>query len=334
MKYMVMTTKHHEGFCLFNTRYTDYCAPKRACGRDLVAEYVKAARSEGLRIGFYYSLMDWHHPDGVRCIEDEAARKRFAEYIHGQVGELCTNYGKVDILWYDYPWPLSAEGWESKKMNHMVRKLQPDILVNDRSLLPEDFGTPEQIIKAESGGRAWEACMTMNESWGYHKADDAWKTPQQILRNLIICARDGGNYLLNIGPKPDGSIPDQSIRILNTVGEWMDQNGETIYGTDPCPSIRSRFANFTRKENTLYVQVHFWPGRTWAIGGLRTKVKSAQILCTGKFVKFEQNSFQIRFVDLPAKAPDNPITVLVLECTSVPVQDMMFVRKEMNRGKV
>ena len=334
MKYMVMTTKHHEGFCLFDTEYTDYCAPKQACGRDLVAEFVESARAEGLRVGFYYSLMDWHHPDGARCVEDEAARKRFVKYIHGQVRELMTNYGKIDILWYDVPWPLDAEGWESARMNRMVRELQPSIIINNRSGLPEDFSTPEQHVRGEPAGRAWETCMTMNDSWGYHKADDNWKTPKQILRYLITCARDGGNYLLNIGPKPDGSVPEESVHILNVVGEWMDKYGHTIYGAEPCDVKRSCFANFTRKGTTLYVHIHFWPGEEWAIGGIRTKVKSAKLLPEGEPVKFEQNEFHVRFKDLPSEAPDNPISVLELECESIPTQDMIFVRKNMPRGKV
>src|SRR5438128_11493435 len=135
MKYMVMTTKHHEGFCHFDSKLTDYCAPKRAANRDLVREYVDAARAEGLRVGFYYSLMDWHHPDGARCETDEAARRRFVDYIHGQIHELMTNYGKVDILWYDVSWPLDAKGWESDQMNEMVFQLQPDMLVNNRNRL-------------------------------------------------------------------------------------------------------------------------------------------------------------------------------------------------------
>ena len=131
-KYMVMTTKHHEGFCLFNTQHTDYCAPKQACGRDLVKEFVEAVRGEGLRVGFYHSLMDWHHPDGARCLHDEAARRRFVDYVHGEVRELMTNYGKIDVLWYDVAWPLDAAGWESEKMNKMVFELQPDIIVNNQ----------------------------------------------------------------------------------------------------------------------------------------------------------------------------------------------------------
>src|SRR5689334_20608663 len=169
-KYMVMTTKHHEGFCNFDSKLTDYCATKQGPGRDLVKEYVEAARAEGMRVGFYYSLMDWHHPDGARCATDEAARQRFVAYIHGQIRELLTNYGKVDILWYDVPWPLDAKGWESEKMNAMVFELQPQIIVNNRNKLDGDFATPEQRIQAETGGRAWEACMTMNDSWGYQRA--------------------------------------------------------------------------------------------------------------------------------------------------------------------
>jgi len=208
MKYMVMTTKHHEGFCNFDTKLTDYCATKQGPKRDLVKEYVEAARAEGLHVGFYYSLMDWHHPDGARCATDEAARKRFVEYTHGLIRELLTNYGKIDVLWYDVPWPLDAQGWESERMNKMVFELQPDIIVNNRNKLTGDFSTPEQKIVAETNGRAWESCMTLNDSWGYQRADDDWKSSKTIVCNLIKCASGGGNYLLNIGPKPDGSVPE------------------------------------------------------------------------------------------------------------------------------
>lgn len=334
-KYVVMTTKHHEGFCLFNTKFTDYCAPRQAYGRDLVEEFVKAVRAEGLRVGFYYSLLDWYHPDGERCADEEAARRRFVDYIHGQVRELMTNYGRVDILWYDGPFPLDAEGWESKKMNRMVRELQPEIIINDRSKLPQDFSTPEQHVgESESTDCAWELCMTMNDSWGYHKSDNAWKTSRQILRYLLTCAQYGGNYLLNIGPRSDGSIPENSVRILNAVGEWMDKYGHTVYGAQRCKMICWRFANCTCKGNTLYVHVFFWPGEEWAIGGLQTKVKSARLICTGEPVEFEQNDLRIRFKGLPAEAPDEPITVLELECASAPIQERVFMRKNMPRDKV
>ena len=331
MKYMVMTTKHHEGFCHFDTKTTSYCAPKQAAGRDLVREYVEAARAEGLRVGFYYSLMDWHHPDGARCAEDEGARQRFVQYIHTHVRELLTNYGKIDVLWYDVPWPLEAKGWESEKMNQMVFQLQPDIIVNNRNKLQGDFSTPEQRIQAEEGGRAWESCMTMNGSWGYHRSDDDWKSPKTVIRNLITCARDGGNYLLNIGPKPDGSIPEESIRILSSVGQWMDKNGKAIYQSDNCQPRRSNYASFTRSGNTLYMHIHFWPGETAVMSGLMSQVKSASLLATGQKVAFQQDRLRVRFTGLPEKAPDDPITTLAIECDGEPKQDNIFVRKEHER---
>jgi alpha-L-fucosidase len=333
MKYMVMTTKHHEGFCLFDSKLTDYCAPKQAAGRDLVREYVEAARAEGLRVGFYYSLMDWHHPDGARAETDEAARKRFVEYIHGQIRELLTNYGKIDILWYDVPWPLDAQGWESERMNKMVFELQPAIIVNNRNRLEGDFSTPEQRIEAAKD-KAWEACMTMNDSWGYHKSDDNWKSPKTIVRNLITCARQGGNYLLNIGPKADGSVPEESVRILTAVGKWMAKNGDTIYASQPCQVSRSNYCGFTRKGNTLYVHAHFWPGETLTVGGLRTKVKSVRLHGTRQPVKFEQDEFRLRCLGLPADPPDDPVTTLDVECDGEPQQDMMFVRRERPRRSV
>ncbi len=333
MKYMVMTSKHHEGFCHFNTALTSYCAPKQAAGRDLAKEYLQAARDEGLRAGFYYSLMDWHHPDGARCATDEAARRRFVDYIHGHVRELCTNYGKLDILWYDVSWPLDPKGWESERMNRMVFELQPDIIVNNRNGLPGDFSTPEQTIRAEQGERAWESCMTMNESWGYNSGDDAWKTPKQVVRNLVTCARDGGNYLLNIGPKADGSIPEESVKILSTVGEWLARNGEAVYSTERCQVRRSNIANFTRKGNTLYIHLHFWPGETAAVGGLKTKVKAARLLAGGPPVKVVQDDFRVQFRGLPKQAP-GLVPVIVAECESEPIQDMMLVRKDRPREGV
>ena len=334
MKYMVLTSKHHEGFCNWDTKLTNYNAVQFGPKRDVIREYVEAARAEGLRLGFYYSLMDWHHPDGARCQTDPGARRRFVDYTHGLIRELMTNYGKIDILWYDVSWPLDAEGWESEKMNQMVFDLQPDIIVNNRNRLPGDFSTPEQTIKAESGGRAWESCMTLNDSWGFQRADDNWKTPRTVIRNLITCARDGGNYLLNIGPKPDGSIPPESVRILSRVGEWMKTGGATIYGADPCQVSRSTYANFTRKGNTLYMHVHFWPGTDVSISGLRQKVLSAKILKTGQGVAVSQDGFRTHLTGLPATQPDTPVTTLVLECDGVPVQDTDYVRINKPRAGV
>jgi alpha-L-fucosidase len=334
MKYMVLTSKHHEGFCNWDTKLTNYNAMQVGPRRDVIREYVDAARAEGLRVGFYYSLMDWHHPDGARCADDMQARRRFVDYTHGLIRELMTNYGKIDILWYDVSWPLDAAGWESEKMNQMVFSLQPDIIVNNRNSLPGDFSTPEQRIAAEAGGRAWESCMTLNDSWGYQRADDNWKSARTVIRNLITCARDGGNYLLNIGPQPDGGIPAESVRILSEVGEWMKVHGHTIQGAQPCRVKRSNYANFTRKGNTLYMHVHFWPGSDVSIAGLKVRVLSAKFLKTGKAIAVQQDPYRTQMTGLPDYAPDSPVTTIALECDGEPVQDTDFVRINKPRAGV
>jgi alpha-L-fucosidase len=335
MKYMVLTSKHHEGFCNWDTKLTNYNAVNYGPRRDVIKEFVEAGRAEGLRVGFYYSLMDWHHPDGARCDTDRAARRRFVDYTHGLIRELMTNYGKIDILWYDVSWPLDADGWESEKMNQMVFGLQPDIIVNNRNRLAGDFSTPEQTIKAETGGRAWESCMTLNDSWGYQRADDNWKDPRTVIRNLITCARDGGNYLLNIGPQPDGGIPPESARILTAVGEWVHRNGDTIYGADICQPHTSQYAAFTRKGRTLYMHVYFWPaGGDIAISGLKQKVLSAKILKTGAALTVAQDGFRTHITGLPQTAPDAPLTTIVLECDGVPEQDTLNVRINKPRAKI
>jgi alpha-L-fucosidase len=344
-KYMVMTTKHHEGFCQFDTKLTDYCAPRQGPGRDLVREFVDAARAEGLRVGFYYSLMDWHHPDGARCQTDAEARKRFVAYTHGLIRELMTNYGKIDVLWYDVDWPLNAEQWESERMNEMVFQLQPEIIVNNRNGLPGDFSTPEQEVSAAEKGRAWETCMTMNDSWGFNRGDDSWKNAKTIVGNLVNCGRGGGNYLLNIGPKPDGSVPEESAAVLEAVGKWLDANGKSIYGTERGSYSWNSNADYTRRGNTLYIHQFYWPGNTPAaqwlpffqpptvvgIGGLKTKVKSARLLKTGQPVPFAQDEFSLRLTSLPPQPPDDPATVFEVECEGEPVIDHDAIRSQWPR---
>jgi alpha-L-fucosidase len=346
-KYMVLTTKHHEGFCLWDTKLTDYCAMKQGPGRDLVREFVDAARAEGMRVGFYYSLMDWHHPDGIRCETDEAARKRFVAYTHGLIRELMTNYGKIDILWYDVDKPLTAEQWESEKMNKMVFDLQPEIIVNNRNGLAGDFSTPEHRI--EAAARAWETCDTMNLGWGYQKNDTEWKTPKRIVNDLTTCAQQGGNYLLNIGPMADGSVPEESVRVLERVGAWLEVNGKSIYGADGGASVSfGNYDNFTRKGNTLYVHVYFWPSGTpaaeWlsfyqpqavvAIGGVRVKALSARVLKTGQEIKFTQDAISLRLTGLPSAPPDDLVNVIAVECDAPPVVDHHLIRPEWKRYKV
>jgi alpha-L-fucosidase len=233
-------------------------------------------------------------------------------------------------------------------MNEMVFSLQPDIIVNNRSGLQGDFSTPEQHIQASEVGRAWETCMTLNDSWGFNRYDDAWKTPKTIVNNLATCALGGGNYLLNIGPEPDGSIPPQSIEVLEAVGSWLDTNGKAFYGTERGNISGNVGSNFTRRGNTLYIHQHYWPGHTpaaeWltffqpesviALGGLKAKVLSAKLLKTGQSVQFTQDDQSVRFVGLPLVAPDQPATVLEVECDSEPIIDHGITRNLWPRYKV
>lgn len=326
MKYMVMTSKHHEGFCLWDTKQTDYNAAKHGPGRDLVREYVEACREFGLKIGFYYSLMDWHHPDGALCAKDEAARKRFIEFTDGCVKELCTNYGKIDILWYDVSWPLrSPELWESARRNAMVRELQPDIIINNRSQLPEDFGTPEEHVTAEGEGRDWEACMTFNGSWGYMPSAIDWRSVREVIGMLRTAAAGAGNLLLNIGPKPDGSVPEEAYERLIPVGKWIEKNGEAFYGKVDRVGPKLEWVptgNWSLKGNTAYFWCNRWPGKELAIGGLLTKVERASLLATGEPVDFEQTENRLVLKGLPEANPDQiaGVSVIKLEFESEPQQ--------------
>ncbi len=328
MKYMVMTTKHHEGFCLWDTRQTEYNAVRHGPTRDLVREYVEACREFGLKIGFYYSLMDWHHPDGAACAGDEAARRRFLDFTQGCVRELMTNYGKIDILWYDVSWPLrSPELWESAKMNAMVRQLQPGIIMNNRSQLPEDFGTPEEHVTAEGVGRDWEACMTFNGSWGYMPSAPAedWRTVREVLSMLRTASAGQGNLLLNIGPHPDGSVPEEAVERLLPVGKWLASNGEAVYGAVDRADGNMEWmptGQWTVKGSTAYYWCSRWPGTELAIGGLTVKVMKASILASGKPVDFEQTENRLVLKGLPEQNPDPyaGVAVIKLECDRAPRQ--------------
>ena len=317
MKYMVMTTKHHEGFCLWDTKHTKYNS-MTACGRDLVREYVEACREFGLKIGFYYSLMDWHHPDGSRCAYDPAAQRRFTAFTQGLVRELMTNYGKIDILWYDVSRPFASyEGWESLAMNQMARKLQPHIIINNRSQLAEDFSTPEGRVQAAEEGRGWEACMTFNSaSWGWmpSAAIDSW-TPRDIIKMLNTAAGGGGNLLLNIGPAPDGSVPEEAIEPLMAVGKWLKKNGKVVYGAlDRCHVAGATVCGgFSQKGKKLYLWCRFWPGEDFGLGGFKTKLRKARFLASGKPIRFEQTSTRIMLKNVPKKSPDKILGCTIIE---------------------
>jgi alpha-L-fucosidase len=310
MKYMVLTTRHHDGFSLFDSEASDFTAPKTAAKRDLIAEYVEACRKKDMKIGFYYSLLDWRYSayfSGPK--EDPKGWTKFLEYVHAQVKELCTNYGKIDVLWYDGGWPWSAEDWRSAELNAMVRKLQPDIFINNRSKLPEDFETPEQYIGQPSDpNRMWESCMTMNDNWGYSAADRNWKSVRQLIYNLVYCASGAGNYLLNVGPRADGTIPLPSVRRLKEIGKWMKVNAESIYGSERCP-----IHGGTAKGNTVYLHVFRWPGREITIANVKDRVLSARIIATGHEVEVAQKEDRVFLRNLPRKAPDSYDSVIAME---------------------
>lgn len=329
MKYMVFTTKHHEGYCLWDTKMTDFNSVKSGPGRDLVGEYVAAARSEGLKVGLYYSLMDWHHPDGMIAAQNAESRRRFLDFTQGCVRELCTQYGKIDILWYDIPHPFkNAEGWESVKMNALVRELQPGILINNRSRLPEDFGTPEGEVTAMEEGRMWEACMTFNDDWGYsdRPAGD-WRSLRDVIRMLRVASAGQGNLLLNMGPKYDGAIPREAGRTLKRLGKWISSMPEVVYGNfDRADKHFEKYNNlgyWTLKGTTAYYWLcRAWPGERFSIGGIKTKLRSAQLLPSRMEVRFKQESDRIVFSGLPPVNPEKMAgcPVLKLEFEGEPRQ--------------
>ena len=332
MKYMVLTTKHSEGFCLWDTQQTDYNAVARGPGRDLVAEYVEACRAEGLGVGLYYCIMDWHHPDGERCAHDPAARRRFLDFTRGCVRELLTIYGKIDILWYDCPWPLmDPDRLESRKLNRMVRRLQPDILTNDSSLVKGDFAGSELGLNPPSDGRPWESCQQLTrKDWGYAAAahPDDWLSVRDVLHMLQTVTLHDGNLLLNVGPKPDGSLPPEVAQRLAPVGKWLARYGEAVYGRRERDVKRyldwTSVGHWTRQGKTAYYWIDRWPGKETAIAGLQTKVKRITLLGSGRPVEFSVESERIVLTGLPEACPDKiaGITVLKLECTSFPHQEL------------
>ena len=317
-RYMVLTTRHHDGFCLWDSDVSDYTSMKTAAKRDFVAEYVKACRKAGMRIGFYYSLLDWRWPaywDGPE--KDPEGWKRFREYVHSQVRELMTKYGKIDILWYDGGWPHSPDAWQSSQLNAMVRSLQPDIILNNRSGLPEDLDTPEQHIQGSK--RPWEACMTIDDLWwGYDPGDPNLKSPMQLVRNLVRCVSGNGNFLLNVGPMSDGVIPPQQASRMRAIGRWLRRNGESIYGAGAAPFEEAHLGYVTARGSTAYVHITCWPRREMCVAGIKNRVLGAHMLATGKKLPFEQMRDRLFVRDLPSRAPDPIDTVVALELDGKP----------------
>ena len=314
MKYFVITTKHHEGFCLWDTRLTDYKAPRTPAGRDLLRPMVEAFRSRNCHVGLYHSLIDWHHPhyildDKIGPYRDHADRDKlnvgrdqmkYADYLHGQVRELLTDYGKIDVMWFDFSYPDGKEpdnffkgknrkAWRSEELLEMVRRLQPHILLDDRLDLAEgwDIKTPEQTQPREwatvNGTKVvWEACQTFSGSWGYHRDEQSWRSVDELLRTLIDCVSKGGNLLLNVGPTGRGEFDERAMARLQGMGEWMRRHARSIYGCTqapaefPCPQdCRLTYNAETRR---IYVHVLAWPYKHLHLDGFANKVAYAQLL--------------------------------------------------------
>lgn len=297
MKYVVLTTRHHEGFSLWKSNVNEFNSTNFGSRIDVVKYFVKYCRKYGLRIGLYFSLMDWNHDDAYSCMIDEDANKRFTDYIKGMLRELMTNYGKIDVLWYDIPRPMiDAKGWDSIAMNEMVRQLQPQIIINNRSRLAEDFITPEERIGG-SQDVYWESCMTLNRlSWGYineKQIQPYLMTPQQVIRTLIEIISKKGNLLLNVNPDANGKIPNSIISILNSVGQWLDIYGEVVYGRNTPTKIHraNDLCISIERENIAYIVNFIRPlDGLLRLGGEFSTVKEVVDLYTSNPLVFNQSS--------------------------------------------
>lgn len=348
-RYVVFTTKHHDGFCLFKSQHTTYDAHDLV-GRDLCREIVDAVRGEGLKVGFYHSVIDWHHPQydyekasrlphplrGKPSPNGPRDHSIYVDYLHLQAGELFSNYGPIDIIWWDYS-KKGNEGpfWRADELMATARSLQPHIISNNRlyhipniekedsvgrlkNWKPEqgDFTTPEQTIPSTGvAGVDWEVCMTMNTTWGYSEHDHAWKSSQTLIRNLIDIVSKGGNYLLNIGPKGDGSIPQESIQSMRDIGAWMAKNGESIYGTSASPYAAPSWGRYTKKPGKLYVHVFQWPDEEVLLVPAKN-LKAARV-----YLLADKNRDPLKTetgpdglaIRIPRQAPDPVASVIVIE---------------------
>jgi alpha-L-fucosidase len=341
MRYVVITTKHHDGFCLWDSKLTDFKAPRTPCGRDLIGPLVEALRAEGLRVGFYHSLIDWHHPeytvdefhpmrDDPAFVEKAKGRDlgKYADYLFGQVRELLTGFGPIDTLFFDYSFPgAGGKGrneWRSERLIRLVRELQPGIIVNDRLDLLDvpggwDYRTPEQFMPREGilvDGRPvpWETCQTFSGSWGYHRDEAAWKSARQLVVMLIETVSKGGNLLLNVGPTARGSFDERALERLRAIGLWMDRNARSIYGCTRAPSGFERppgtLLTYNPATRRLYVHVLEWPPGVLALQGFAGRVEYAQLLHDASEVLFTEKAGEVGFMPGPrGRDPENTLTV-------------------------
>jgi alpha-L-fucosidase len=340
MKYIVITSKHHDGFCLFDSEYTDYdvvdATPFR---RDILKELAEECRRQGLEMCFYHSIMDWHHPDYLprRVWESRSAEnadfERYVDYMKKQVAELLTNYGELGVLWFDGEWEFTWEEDKGRDLYNYVRSFQPDIIVNNRvgkgregmagTYDPEssvgDFGTPEQEIPATGLDYDWETCMTMNDHWGYNKNDHDWKSEEDLIRKLVDIASKGGNFLLNVGPTAEGRFPQQSIDRLQAMGEWLRTNGESIYGTTASRFENLEWGRSTTKSQKLYFFVFDWPSDgNLFVPGLLSEAESVYLIAEPDNRLETKLNADSTVIFLPEQAPDPIVSVIVCEFSEKP----------------
>ena len=296
MQYAILTAKHHDGFALFHTQHSDFSIEHAPYYKDIVREFVEAMRSEGLRIGLYFSLIDWHHPDYPAFTEADkpysfeqipqptpSQWERYIQFMFNQIQELLTNYGQIDIIWFDGSWERTKEQWHVQQLKQIIRELQPDILINDR--LPDcgDFDTPEQFIPPQPPARMWETCLTINESWGYNADDQNFKSARQLIHTLCEVAGKGGNLLLNVSPMGNGQIQPQLLERLEEVASWMSHHSDSIIGTTPGLEPWQFYGTSTRKGNRVYLHLLMKPYETVSVRGVPIKrVKSVSVLANGE----------------------------------------------------
>jgi alpha-L-fucosidase len=291
MEYAILTTKHHDGFALWPTKQSDFSIAQTGYDGDLVGEYVEAARAEGLRVGFYYSLSDWHHPDYPPFREEDKPYLKFLgrrsetwdaylDAMFGQVRELLTNYGQIDVIWFDGQWERTADEWKAQELIAMIRELQPDILINDR-LPGGDYSTPEQAIPATTPEGRWETCMTMNKSWGYVPDDPDYKSSTEIVHTLCEVAGKSGNLLLNVSPRADGSLPPEQVSRLEEVATWMSSHSSAIKGTEAGLEPWQFYGPSTRRGDSIFLHCVTRPYEDVVVRGLPVKRVTAKHFTTG-----------------------------------------------------
>ncbi|HWQ53590.1 MAG TPA: alpha-L-fucosidase [Bryobacteraceae bacterium] len=348
-KYMVITSKHHDGFDIWRSKVGDYDMEITPYKGDPLKMLAEASKRKGMRLGFYHSIMDWHHPD-YRPLRDWESDKpkeggnlnRYIDYMKAQLQELLTGYGDVAMIWFDGEWEHSTKEMRSDEVYDFIRKLQPNALINDRLYKREpgnraDFGTPEQFVPAtgmrDPSGKPilWEACVTINQdSWGYNKYETQFKTERGLIRMLVEVVSKGGNLLLNVGPKPDGTIQDEFVTRLNAMGRWVKVNGEAIYGTTASPfTTLPFFGRATTKGNTVYLHVFQWPadGRL-PVPTLKNKVRSARLVGRpGQKLVISAEGGQV-VVAVPREAPDEIASVVALELDGPPQAEPYVTRPD------